>query len=944
MAKLSSDGTYVIVEKGDNLWNISKIYYGGGSNYKKLANLNNIPNPNLIYVGQKIVIKGTTSSSSSSSSSNKPTVSMGLQSNAENTLLATWKWSKSNTESYKILWTYDLGDGVELIGNNSSITVEDDYPDLARVSTYQIPTGARKVYFKVKPVSKYKDEEKKTYYWEANWSNKISYTDSTPLETPSAPTASADKYQLTMSLEGIESSIKYVQFQISKNDESPFHTSKYNPVSATGVASYTYKVAAGAEYKVRCRYWNSSSEVSDWSPYSTGVKTIPNTPSGITTIKANSETSVYLAWDKASSATSYDIEYTTKKDYFDGSDETTTKTGVETLHFEITGLETGTEYFFRIRAVNEAGESAWSDIRSVVIGKIPIAPTTWSSTTTAVTGDQVTLYWVHNTADGSSQTGAELEIYIDGFKEIVTKDYGDLSDEDKDKTATHVIDTSDYIEGTTIQWCVRTKGIVNAYGDWSIRRTIDVYAPPTLELNITDINEEPIETLTTFPFYVYGLAGPSTQTPTGYQLTISANSIYETVDNIGNVTVINKGDQVYSKHFDIADALLVELSANNINLENNISYTVTCVVSMSSGLTAEASAEFTVSWTDEQYVPNAEIGIDLDSVTATIRPYCDEYTTVYYEVDSSEYTLTDEVVDETTLESVYTTTGEEVLIGLDGDIERYYCMYWVEGVLVPEIRRVNYSGGNYVRSTVKMESTPPGLYTTTGERIYLGIREDGVEIYYSIISDRTLVDGITLSVYRREFDGSFTEIATGLDNSRNTCVIDPHPALDYARYRIVAIANDTGAISYYDMPAHSVDEQSVIIQWNEKWTSFDVSSDYEMEQPPWSGSLLRLPYDIDVQESYSPDVSHVAYAGRKHPVSYYGTQLGEAGNWSVSVPKSDKETLYALRRLAKWMGDVYVREPSGIGYWASVTVSFGQTHMDPVVPVTIDVKRVEGGM
>ena len=40
------------------------------------------------------------------------------------------------------------------------------------------------------------------------------------------------------------------------------------------------------------------------------------------------------------------------------------------------------------------------------------------------------------------------------------------------------------------------------------------------------------------------------------------------------------------------------------------------------------------------------------------------------------------------------------------------------------------------------------------------------------------------------------------------------------------------------------------------------------------------------------------------------------------VDKNDKETLYALRRLAKWMGDVYVREPSGSGYWANVTVSF----------------------
>jgi hypothetical protein len=61
------------------------------------------------------------------------------------------------------------------------------------------------------------------------------------------------------------------------------------------------------------------------------------------------------------------------------------------------------------------------------------------------------------------------------------------------------------------------------------------------------------------------------------------------------------------------------------------------------------------------------------------------------------------------------------------------------------------------------------------------------------------------------------------------------------------------------------------------------------------------------------------------------------------IPKSDKETLYALRRLSNWMGNVYVREPSGSGYWANIKVSFSQKHRDLVIPVTLNVSRVEGG-
>ena len=203
----------------------------------------------------------------------------------------------------------------------------------------------------------------------------------------------------------------------------------------------------------------------------------------------------------------------------------------------------------------------------------------------------------------------------------------------------------------------------------------------------------------------------------------------------------------------------------------------------------------------------------------------------------------------------------------------------------------------------------------------------------------------TLSVYRREFDGDFVEIATGIKNGSNTYVIDPHPALDFARYRIVAIDNKTGAVSYNDPPGYPVGEKAIIIQWDEKWSNFDVDPGNEdaLSNPPWTGSLLKLPYNIDVSDSNDTDVSLVEYIGRKHPVSYYGTQRGETASWSVDIPKHDKDTLYALRRLRVYMGDVYVREPSGSGYWARIKVSFSQTHCETVIPVSIELTRVEGG-
>lgn len=44
--------TSVTVKKGDTLWNICKKYLGDGSKYKEVAELNNLENPDKIYVGQ----------------------------------------------------------------------------------------------------------------------------------------------------------------------------------------------------------------------------------------------------------------------------------------------------------------------------------------------------------------------------------------------------------------------------------------------------------------------------------------------------------------------------------------------------------------------------------------------------------------------------------------------------------------------------------------------------------------------------------------------------------------------------------------------------------------------------------------------------------------------------------------------------------------------------
>lgn len=897
MAILSADKTYVTVERGDTLTQIAVDYAGGYSKYKQLAAINNISNPNLIYVGQKIYLtkfgsSGSGGSSDSSANSNKPIIKQfGLQSNADDVLFATWDWSKSNTESYKALWTYDTGNGIWFEGSNSTITVDADAPEMARQSTFSVPANARKVRFKVKPISKKKTvNNKETSYWEAKWSDVKTYTDATPLETPPVPSVEIDKYKLTATLDSLDIDATGIEFEVVKdNAAKSFRTGKAQIV--TGYAAYSCTIDAGSEYKVRCRAYKGS-DYSDWSGYSANEGALPAAPAGITSIKATSKTSVYLAWEGVNSATSYDIEYTTKKRYFEGSDGVTQKTGIEDTHFELTGLESGQEYFFRVRAVREGVEdrSAWCEPKSVRIGEKPAAPTTWSSTTTAVVGEALNLYWMHNAADGSSQTYAELELTI-GDKTDTIKIENDRSEDEKDKTSVYPIATTEYSEGTQILWRVHTAGVTLVYGEWSVQRTVDIYAPPTLDLSLTDSDGNSLETVTAFPIYIRALASPNTQAPLSYHVAITSNEVYETVDNAGNPRVVNRGEEVYSQHFDIRTSLEQMLSAGDLDLENNVTYTLTCVVSMNSGLKAEASLEFGVTWEDVFYEPNAEISIDADAYTAAIRPYCVERSVSKNIVTASN--------------GVYSETNNVV----------------------------NNAYGEPM----------PGVKTTSGLQVYSGVDEDGNEIYFCRVETTSPVEDILLSVYRREFDGGFTKLAEGLDNAKATTIIDPHPALDYARYRIVATSKTTGAVSFYDPPGYPVSGIAVIIQWDEEWSNFETSEASALEQPPWSGSLLKLPYNIDISDSNDPDVALVEFIGRPNPVAYYGTQRGTKSTWSMVIPKTDKETLYALRRLSNWMGNVYVREPSGSGYWANIKVSFSQKHRDLTIPVTLNVSRVEGG-
>ena len=213
-------------------------------------------------------------------------------------------------------------------------------------------------------------------------------------------------------------------------------------------------------------------------------------------------------------------------------------------------------------------------------------------------------------------------------------------------------------------------------------------------------------------------------------------------------------------------------------------------------------------------------------------------------------------------------------------------------------------------------------------------------------TDGEYVEDVLLTVYRQNFDGEFIEVAAGLPNEAGLSVVDPHPPLNYGRYRIVAKSLKTGEIDFADLETEPIEESAIIIQWNERSNTFnnDTTEDETEADEPYSGMMLKLPYNVDVTDSNEIDTEFVEYIGRKHPVSYYGTHVRQKSSWKSTIPSDDIETINLLRKLSVWMGDAYVREPNGTGYWAQVKVSFSIEHCSVTIPVNLELTRVEGGL
>ena len=249
--------------------------------------------------------------------------------------------------------------------------------------------------------------------------------DTTPRTVPGAPTgltATPDNTEVSLSWtapadNGGTAITDYIVEYRAGNSNS---WSTFADGTSTATTATVTGLTNGTEYQFRVKATNVAGNSVASATATTTPRTVPGAPTGLTATPGN--VSVSLSWTAPSTGgaaiSDYIVEYKAASasnwaTFNDGTSTSTTAT--------VTGLTNGTEYDFRVKATNVAGNSAASATASATPSVPPGAPTGL----TATPGNaQASLSWTAPTSTG----GAAISDYIVEYKAASASNWATFND------------------------------------------------------------------------------------------------------------------------------------------------------------------------------------------------------------------------------------------------------------------------------------------------------------------------------------------------------------------------------------------------------------------------------------------------------------------------------------------------------------------------------------
>lgn len=620
----------------------------------------------------------------------------------------------------------------------------------------------------------------------------------------------------------------------------------------------------------------------------------------------------------------------------------------------IQGLESGT-YWFGVGLSTgpmDIQTLFCKDFASCSIASVPEPPTMLSVPMAVCIGDTLRVGWVHNCEDGSAQTAAQMRLTAtkpDGT--AYTKTYSATSSEFADVS----FDAGVFPDETRVSFQARTKGAaryktdssgarVEAWSEWSDTVETTVYAKPVAQLSLggTASASEEFEgyDLPSLPLVaemgVIASAGNLTQDVVQWTLSLVSEESFTYLDALGNDAVMAAGEMVCEVVSNSIDGdfaqpeMELAIPASQAVFYNGQAYRLTLSALMDSGLEAEAaSCAFRCAFdADGLPSPDAEIETTGDW-GARIYPSVVEERPVPdgagYIVDSGILRLAPldgSEPDDGQLASPLGSFEVRVSYVLDGEPSEFTAQW--DGT--PDDIDMSDVEWDSVES-VSYREAGSGTWTELAGEAHRGPYQD---------------ESVLLSVYRVDRDGGMVEVVRDIPNAPGCFAYDRHPSFGQMTYRIVANDPATDEVSSADA-VESNDWHGYLIQWDEDSGSYESNYDDEDDSGMnFNFSWVHLPLDNEMSHSNAKDCAMQGFSGRSHPRSVYGTQVGDSGSWSCNIVKDHQDwELSQLRKLGVYMGDVWVRDSSGLNYPACVNVSESRSSKTAAINVSLEVKRVD---
>jgi titin len=228
----------------------------------------------------------------------------------------------------------------------------------------------------------------------SNFSNTASVT--TPYSLPAAPSnlSAQTQSQTVINLNWQNNAGNATGYEVEQStDGTNFGRVAQLGAGATSFQATNLNVATNYTFRVRAVNPAGGSGYSNTASAQT-LPFPPAPPSGLAAVPL-SQTVVQLNWtDNANNETGFEIERSTDGTNFSGSGNA----GANSTQAQVSGLKASTRYFFRLRAVNAGGASAYSNVVDVIT--LPDAPNPPSDLAASdTTQTTVRLTWKDNAGD-----------------------------------------------------------------------------------------------------------------------------------------------------------------------------------------------------------------------------------------------------------------------------------------------------------------------------------------------------------------------------------------------------------------------------------------------------------------------------------------------------------------------------------------------------------------